>query len=76
MFINTQAFGITACTMQTLVHYLDLSTIFIDKSNKLGKGKTYKIVSQDPGLLNNNMGFFLIYVHMKSNEFKSVSKCA
>lgn len=42
MYINTQAFGITACTMQTLVHYLDLSTIFIDKSNKLGKGKTYK----------------------------------
>lgn len=72
MYINTQAFGITACTMQTI------GTLFrlIDKSNKLGKGKTYKIVSQDPGLLNNNMGFFLIYVHMKSNEFKSVSKCA
>lgn len=38
MCINTQAFGITACTMQTI------GTLFrlIDKSNKLGKGKTYK----------------------------------
>lgn len=42
MYINTQAIGITACTMQTTLPYLDLSTIFIDDSNGLGKGK-------DPG---------------------------
>lgn len=73
MYINTQAFGITACTMQTIGTYLPF--LLTNQINWV-KAKPIKTVSQDPGLLNNNMGFFLIYVHMKSNEFKSVSKCA